>query len=269
MKTVFDKIYVLSLITNRDRQEFIKHQMKELNIDYEFIYTIDYKKIKYDNLGNEIKYPVFFPDFDFLDDIAAYGCALAHYQAIFQAYEFGYNNVLVLEDDICFIKDKTIIENYLNNVPKDADFITYAPRLIDYDEYIRYNTEYSNQNDFGYVLIPNDYTSLCGAMMYGIMNRNIMKMYIDNQEKQLNSGDHIEGIFENPSIKRYASKEAICIDQYNRIIQQHEMTYLRCYQQLNKFFDYEDYYKPFKYDGSNINRLINDCNFDNLTIVNH
>ena len=257
MKTVFDKIYVISLITNKDRQEFIKFQMKNLDIDYEFIYTINYKKIKYDNFGNEIKYPIFFPEYAHLDDISTYGCALAHYQAILQAYEFGYNNVLVLEDDICFLKNKKLIKKYLNNIPNDAEFITYTPRFIDYNEFIRYNNENNNQNNFGYVLIPNDYNTLCGGMMYGIMNRNIMKMYIDNQEQRLNVGDHIKGIFENSIIKRYASNEAIAIDQYNRIIKEKDMGALRCYQQLNKLFDYEDYYKPIKYDGSHINTLIN------------
>lgn len=133
MKTKFEKIYVISLITNKDRQEFIKYQMRKLDLDYEFIYTINYHKIKYDNNGNEIKYPVYFTEYDHLDDIATFGCALAHYQAILQAYEFGYNNVLVLEDDICFLKDKTIIENYLNNIPGDAEFITYNPRFINLD----------------------------------------------------------------------------------------------------------------------------------------
>ncbi len=260
MKTKFEKIYVISLITNKDRQEFIKYQMKELDLNYEFIYTINYNKLKYDKYGNEIIYPDFVKEYNHLNNISTYGCALAHYQAILQAYEFGYNNVLVLEDDICFLKDKTIIENYLNNIPDDADFITYNPRFINLDDFINFFVFFEKYNDENiYVKLANNYKSLCGGMMYGLMNRNIMKMYIDNQHKKLNIADHIEGIFENPIINRYISKEAICLDQFNIINHQKFWSdeSLRCYQQLNKLFDYEDYYKPFKYDGSNINKLIN------------
>lgn len=39
MKTQFEKIYVLSLITNKDRQKFIKYQFNKLGIDFEFIST--------------------------------------------------------------------------------------------------------------------------------------------------------------------------------------------------------------------------------------
>ena len=42
MKTQFEKIYVLSLITNKDRQKFIKYQFNKLGLDFEFIYGVDY-----------------------------------------------------------------------------------------------------------------------------------------------------------------------------------------------------------------------------------
>lgn len=37
MKTQFEKIYVLSLITNKDRQKFIKYQFNKLRIDNLFM----------------------------------------------------------------------------------------------------------------------------------------------------------------------------------------------------------------------------------------
>lgn len=51
METQFEKIYVLSLITNKDRQKFIKYQFNKLGIDFEFIYGVDYY-----NFSN-IQYP--------------------------------------------------------------------------------------------------------------------------------------------------------------------------------------------------------------------
>ncbi len=34
MKTIFDIIFILSLIVNHDRQEFITYQMNEFDIDF-------------------------------------------------------------------------------------------------------------------------------------------------------------------------------------------------------------------------------------------
>lgn len=263
MNTIFDKIYVISLISNKDRQEFIKYQMKKLELEYEFVYTINFNDLKYDRFGNEIIYPNFVKEFNHLNNISVYGCALAHYQCILQAYEFGFNNVLVLEDDICFIKDKELISKYFNDIPKDCDFITYAPRFNDYDEFFKYRLYVKDNIKYDYILVPNEYESLCGGMCYGIMNRNIMKAYLESQHKKLYVADRIEGIFSNSSIKRYASREAICIDQFNRITHQKDLGIFRCYQQLNILHNYEDYYKPLRYDGSNINKLINKITTDN------
>ena len=122
MKTIFDKIYVLSLITNKTRQEHIKYQFEDLGIDFEFIYGTDFQNIKYDAQENEINYPnVWAKEYYakiFINKYADFGCTLTHYNAISFAYHLGYNNVLVIEDDICFIKDKSIIEYYLNNTKR-------------------------------------------------------------------------------------------------------------------------------------------------------
>ncbi len=132
MKTKFDKIYVISLITNHNRRKFITYQMNELGLDFEFIYGIDFKSLTYDGSNHKIKYPYTY-DNNTSNTAGNYGAAIAHYGAIKQAYEFGYNNILVLEDDICFIKNKDLIFECLNNIPDDADFITYDVRFLDLD----------------------------------------------------------------------------------------------------------------------------------------
>lgn len=47
MITKFDKIYVITLVNNKERQEFISKQFNDLGINFEFMYSTDFKNIKY------------------------------------------------------------------------------------------------------------------------------------------------------------------------------------------------------------------------------
>ena len=223
MKTPFDKIYVISLITNKSRQESIKIQMKELGLNYEFVYGIDFINFTKDGAYQMIKWPYLF-DIRFKysgikTKIAEYGAAITHYRAILQAYEFGYENVLIIEDDICFNKDKDFVEYYLNHIPNDADFVTYDPRIcvvppnFDQTEFKRLSKDLLEcENDY---MDLENYYELCGTLAYGLMNRKTMKLYLDNQRNLLMAADHIIGLFRNPipSIKRYCCSKCICISK--------------------------------------------------------
>ena len=50
----------------------------------------------------------------------------AHYKCIREAYELHYNHIMVLEDDVIFIKNKELIQNYLDDIPEDYDLILLA-----------------------------------------------------------------------------------------------------------------------------------------------
>ena len=249
MKTQFEKIYVISLINNKERQEFIKYQMNELGLDFEFIYGIDFYNIKYDRFNKNINYPSLV-DYDCSNNIKMYGCAITHYNAVLQAYEFGYNNVLIIEDDTCLIKNKNILSYYLNNIPNYYDFITFTARFTQKDERIKFANLINNFNN-KYAQIDNNYMSLCGNGMYGLMNRNTMKLYLDNQRAKFSAPDYIENIFKNSTINRCTSYDAICMDVYNRfkLFERYDSELIErmgitCYNQYNKINDYNDFYIP-------------------------
>ena len=261
MKTKFDKIYVISLISNKDRQEFIKYQMNELGIDFEFVYGIDFHNLKYDRLGNKINYPNL-SEFNHLDNYNTYSCAIAHYQAVLQAYEFEYMNVLIIEDDTCFIKDKSILENYLNDIPTDADFITYIPRFYNYYESDNFYNEINLEKKY---IKLNNYLKSCGAGMYGLMNRKTIELYLSDQRNKFDCADHINHFYENPSINRYAAVQAIATDQFNLnkkglLTEENINKGFFCYIQKNIINDYDDFYKPLKFNLSNINIYIQNEN---------
>ena len=247
MQTEFDKIYIISLITNKDRQEFIKYQMNELGLDFEFVYGVDFKSLTNDAINIPIIYPEMY-DNGTCKEAGTYGCAITHYQAVLQAYEFEYNNVLIIEDDVCFIKNKNLIEEYLNNIPKDADFINFDPRFLLEEEHNNLIDEIKNNND-NYLKISDNYQKMCGGMMYGLMNRNTIKLYLDNQRKNLHTADRVLGLWKFPKVKRYISLKCICSDQFNISsnfdINMH-VSYRNIYNEINKI-NIEDFYKPKEY----------------------
>ena len=248
MKTKFDKIYVISLITNHDRRKFITYQMNELGLDFEFIYGIDFKSLTYDGSNHKIEYPYTY-DNNTSNTAGNYGAAIAHYGAIKQAYEFGYNNILVLEDDICFIKNKDLIFECLNNIPDDADFITYDVRFLDLDNNndeqlaLADLSKINNCNCF--YNIPNKLNYLFGSMIYGIMNRETMKLYIDSQCKNLNMSDRVIGLWKLPFVNRYTYSKCICTDQLNieSNFDVFSFIYENIYHKIKKL-NVDDFYKP-------------------------
>ena len=236
MKTQFDKIYVISLISNKDRQEFIKQQMNDLEIDFEFIYGINFTHFKKDFAFEDIKYPKVY-GFDNNQSpeglVRSYGCTMSHYRAVVQAYELGYNNVLIIEDDICFIKDKELLKYYLNNIPQDCDVMLYvprAPRQHTVSIFIKnilinksnkkyfYNISNNWENDID---VQNDGYSneaIFGAICYGLMNRKTMKLYLDYQRNELRAADLINDIFTcntYTDIIKYIPTKCIATDQFN------------------------------------------------------
>lgn len=246
-KMPISKIYVLSLITNYDRQEFIKQQFSEIGLEFEFIYGTDFYNLTNDSKNNPIIYPCTSENFK---DARNFGCVMTHYQAVLQAFELGYKNVLIVEDDICFIKDKKILYQYLSSIPYDADFVTWDPRFLAKN----FNTE---QKDFldlikhyngDYIFLPNSYKYLCGGMMYALMNRSTMELYLNNQRLKLKMSDHVDGFFENPTVTRYVCTKCLCTDQYN--IAKHFNSEFSWYDNIYNKIDnlnIDDFYNPSSY----------------------
>lgn len=221
MKIQFDKVYVLSLITNKDRQEFMKYQLNELGIDFEFVYGIDF--YKFDNLVcpdvyKDIPYPYDGYYNNEIIRLKCYSVTLVHYMAVMQAYHLGYNNVLIMEDDAVFRNDKQLFSKFFNNIPEDADFVTYDIRDLNKhieDDYIYLINE---NKDKLYFYDVYNYRFFGGAL-YGIMNRNAMKLYLDNQHKKIVMSDWVKDFWNFPTVKRYIPTECLCVSNefYKRI----------------------------------------------------
>ena len=214
MKTKFDKIYVLSIPSYKIRYRFVKQQLDDLRIDFDFIWGTDFGNINYDSFGCKINYPQLW-DYKTYCTGKDFSCTINHYNAVFQAYEFGFENVLIMEDDICFIKDKNLIQQMLTEIPDDADFVTYDPRFSKSCDFEKFEYNLTHCNDLFLKNYSTDYTCMFGGILYGIMNRKTMKLYLDNQRKQLMMSDHVIGLFDKISVNKYIATKCICTDELN------------------------------------------------------
>ena len=146
-------------------------------------------------------------------------------------------------------------------MPKDADFITWDPRFIRLsnkkNETNIIRLELKNRLEPYYFKCSNSYEYLCGAMMYGIMNRESMKLYLDNQRKHLHMSDHVKDFFRKPSIKRYVAKKCIIIDQYNYAFNfsQEVQEYTNNYKAIDKSINVSMFNKPKEYLITNLNSM--------------
>ena len=222
MKTKFDKIYVLSLITEHTRRKFIESQFNNLGIEFEFLYGTDFYNLNCDARNNKINYPnVWEPGWfdDKPDKSKDYGCTLSHYNAILFAYELGYNNVLVIEDDVCFIKDTKLIFECFNNIPNDADYVTWDPRFVNLEDYKLYKSFIEDKTLYTDITGKLTDHLMAGGLMYGIMNRKTMKEYLNNQRASLKMSDQVNGFnSNNKNIKKYVCNKCICTELISLLI---------------------------------------------------
>lgn len=193
MKTIFDKIYILHWLPNKDRDIALKKKFKYLGLEYEYVYALPlldifgenndkYQHLYITNNDNTWKYG---------DKIIQHwSVAFGHYMCVYQAYQLGYNNVLILENDVVINNNKKLIEQYLNNVPKDSDIIRYG-----YMEWDWYNTErFDNTNELFYKDNENNDFRYYGNQCYGLMNRKTMKIYLDSCNYCFNGNEDVENI---------------------------------------------------------------------------
>ena len=146
----FDHIFILSKCSNFERREKLNQELKRVGLyDYvTYLYQPDSKLIAYRNSSLPEK---------------VYRATYAHYSCIKMCYELKYNHILILEDDILFIKDINILYQELK------DFYNKRDNL---DIYL---FEYICKDDNIYP-ISNPYSLLDDGCTY--MNRHGMEYLI-------------------------------------------------------------------------------------------
>lgn len=134
----FDQIYILTLSNRKDRRALIERQLLEMGFPQP-------------DCDARIRYWYATP-FPFNGLIAnafnksgcgkftkanEYDCARNHYSIIKTAYDIGLEHVLVLEDDILFLKDTELFSDFIKTMPDDYDIcqmggFTANPGILKY-----------------------------------------------------------------------------------------------------------------------------------------
>lgn len=117
----FDRVVVLTLVEEKERQEFIEDEFSQLEITgwefhYECLHPFQQDIIRALNNSGHGQFTK--PN--------EYGCARSHYSIIKQALYQGCKNILILEDDACLLNNMTVFEDFLDNMPKEYELLQFG-----------------------------------------------------------------------------------------------------------------------------------------------
>lgn len=184
MKLPFDKIYCLQLAENKNRHKKNVAEFEKVGILDQIEY---WWAVKRPFLKDVTKIQ---PNLicDFYDTWTKYNsmtyanvanCAIEHYSIVKQAYERGFERILIIEDDVEFKISAAKLEIVMSNTPSDFDLIAYQNgwrRNYKNHTYLVANDE----NLAKYRHIKEDISEWRqnGTVMYAI-SRNMMKFVID------------------------------------------------------------------------------------------
>ncbi len=88
----FEKIYIINLANRQDRRDEMQVQLKKIGLSLTHPNVKLFNAVRPEEKG---EWP----------NIGARGCFMSHFQVLQDAKSNGYENILILEDDIDFVKD--------------------------------------------------------------------------------------------------------------------------------------------------------------------
>lgn len=225
MKHKFDKIYCINFLESKERREFQKKQFEYLGLDVEFFNAIDYGKI--------IKPHILKINRSELIEPRIFGCAMSHYSCIKQAQLLGYESVLILEDDVCFLKDVKLLEKYFNNLPKDWDYIKFVVVGVEEGKF-----------DKKWIDLKSNYNTNVCASAYAL-NKKAIDLYCNNVENYqgLVPADlylHFNFEINSSPLNSYMTNIPLVLPQVYLSDEKKNFTFLQPVWKYN----YDDYYQP-------------------------
>lgn len=110
----FDQLYIINLAARTDRRKEMAGELSKIGLDFDHPQVELFQAVHPDAAGP-------FPS------IGAHGCFMSHLSLLIKARESGFKRVLLLEDDLNFVRDFTQkIEPLLDNLPDTAWSVFYG-----------------------------------------------------------------------------------------------------------------------------------------------
>ena len=157
----FDKIYVINLASRQDRRDEMQVELKKIGLSLTHPSVQLFTAVRPTEQGD---WP----------SIGARGCFMSHLQVLQDAEHHGYENILILEDDIDFVKEFNLrfieVNQILNRLNWD----------IFYGGYELFNQEIRSNNDS--LLKTIDSTTSVGTTHFIAFNKTtlvLVREYLD------------------------------------------------------------------------------------------
>ena len=115
-KKHFDHIYCIHYIPYKNRFKKCQNEFERVGIRDSGVFSW---RLTWDS-------PIFDKLYEICNAAPSVGCmkvGFANYQCVKEAYELGFNHVLILENDNIFLKDLDKLDKILNDIPQDYDIL--------------------------------------------------------------------------------------------------------------------------------------------------
>lgn len=196
----FDGIYCLHYFPQSDKYEFIKNELRRVGIldsgIFEFKYTFP---SPYDEIiFNAQKDNLFCPKPLYVN------CCLGIRQILNEAIAFGRKRILILENDIAFLKDTGELKSMLEKMPADATLVQFDKYICEGHPLEIWNRICSEQ-DGDFVDIGNENFTSAGGI---VLNEDGMRAMLREMDKRISATDQLYRFLPG---KKYIARKNICI----------------------------------------------------------
>ena len=127
LKTKFDICYVLNVRDRKDRRDNMEKQFSSMEFDdintspwlrYHYTTKFPYNDLIANAFNNSNR--------GRFTKANEYDCSRSHYSIIKECYDRGMKHILVMEDDILFLKNNKTFLEYIYNIPDDYDILQFG-----------------------------------------------------------------------------------------------------------------------------------------------
>lgn len=190
-KKHFDAVYCLSLASNVKRREDMEKELRRVGIAQSRLLKmkITVKNAFYKHIWSNPDFPT---ERWWIHNSSALNATMGHYEIMKECLDLGYERVLIMEDDIRFLKDIAAVKSIIDAMPKSDIVLLDKFIPISKEQYLNsLETEKINDyfSDFSKVKI-------WGVSCYAV-TKKAMEVMTRNQELRYVPADHVTNRVDN------------------------------------------------------------------------
>ena len=221
---LFDKIYCIHYLPYNERNNNIISEFSRVGLlscpNFEWFYTTD--NFLFDHIFQTLKTKDMIPvDTEshannilegYIKNERVFNLAINSYNLIYQAYLQNFNRILILEDDVQFLKSIVTLDEILYDFPEEYD-------IVSFDYWFRNksdcNTAYSKNRQINKNYYKIMYERLVNASCISY-SRFGMKHFLDGMNKKFMNSDYFvanQSTFDDWKVTRAVSRIPLCIQR--------------------------------------------------------